>query len=1270
MRMSTRTRPLLAVLLCLAGGQLRAAPIADVEVRAAARTFLAYRYPAVPAGVAQPMAARGQARLAVEDVAPWQSAGRTVGHVVALAPSGFVLLRADDRLPPLKLYAERGEFHQLPPWFLEVLARELATELGVLVHVPAGSDLTADFEAQWDALRDATHGDASVLSGFEEMAGADYGPLLATTWYQDDPYNLYAPAAAGGPGGRAYAGCVAVTMAQILKHHEYPATVGMDYSYTDDEGACTGTHACSDATLAPYDWANMPAAISAGSSPAQKHAVAQLMYHCGVGVDMEFEADESGAYSTRVRDSLRYLFNCDTGEHLERADFSDLDWYAMLETDMAAGRPAYYSFENQFGSGHAVVCDGVRSNDQIHLNFGWGGTSDAWYDMNHVTTSGSTWTEHTAICEISPAGHRPQYEMAVSTRNPHHGVMIAVSPADTGGQGAGTAPFARTYADGTEVTLTAPGSVNGRVFLHWQIDDIGIHSNRVLVVDAVVRHGLAAVYDVTAPPANDDLENAFIINAASGTVHASSALATIESGEPDHADMGLGGPFNTVWWILTPSVPGWYRIDTRGSNFDTVMALYTGTSMGDLAEVASNDDGEVWPCSDIDAWLAVGVTYYVAVAGCYDFSFGDVTLNWNAMPLTLRYVAPGGGNLAPYESWQNAAQDIETALTGAAPGTAVFVTNATYTLSQPIVVNTPVYLRGTGATLPVVDGNGVGPCFDIRAPAVVDRFVITNGVAVKDPAEPDARGGGVRLVGTGVLLGCTVAGNTSSGQAGGVYCHHGGAVVGCTIRDNTAQWGGGVTLMHGGTVYGGLIARNSVTNDSVSAGGGVNCDNGGTLVDVVVSNNTSIHDGGGIELYGGGLVRGCTIVDNDAKIGGGLCIVWNKEDGGLVEDCYISRNEATEKGGGIRCYDGGVIRDCTFVTNRANEGGGIQAEVFARVERCTLVSNWVSYAGGGVQFQAADCTLSESVLQHNHANSFGGGFSCFYGGRVSNCLVTHNQAWKGGGLFLWKGGVLMNGTVSDNLATDTSEGGGGLWLEGDAYAANSVLYHNTGGPGPNYHNVDVQPNAYSNCCATPPLTVGTGHTSSAPQFVNRGIGNYQLLAGSDCIDTGTPADAPGTDLLGVARPLDGDNAGGAAPDMGAYEFIHEAADSDSDTLLDRWEIDGGLDPTQAGGDDGPGGDPDGDGMVNSDECTADTLPLDADSCLEVLGLTTAGGALRLDWKGGIAAAQYIDVHPDLTNGALPWTCVHTNLPDTPVTNQHLLPLPGGKTFYYRVRAAQ
>jgi len=131
------------------------------------------------------------------------------------------------------------------------------------------------------------------------------------------------------------------------------------------------------------------------------------------------------------------------------------------------------------------------------------------------------------------------------------------------------------------------------------------------------------VLNLGAKPANDDLADATAV--AGGTVTGANLAATGESGEPA---AGVSGAANTVWWSWAAAAGGSVTIDTVGSNFDTLLAVYTRTGAGDLALVAANDDFDApnTYASRVTFDAAAGTTYLVAVDGFLNET-GRIVLN-------------------------------------------------------------------------------------------------------------------------------------------------------------------------------------------------------------------------------------------------------------------------------------------------------------------------------------------------------------------------------------------------------------------------------------------------------------------------------------------------------------------------------------------------------------------------------------------------------------------------------------------------------------------
>ena len=142
---------------------------------------------------------------------------------------------------------------------------------------------------------------------------------------------------------------------------------------------------------------------------------------------------------------------------------------------------------------------------------------------------------------------------------------------------------------------------------------------------------------------NDDFGSSVTISGASGRSTGGNVGAGKESGEPDHAGNSGGA---SVWWTWTAPAAGPVTFGTGGSTFDTLLAVYTGDSLNDLTEIASNDDAQagdvVFEQSEVRFGAQQGQTYRLAVDG-YDGATGTVVLNW-------RSSSSGGDDIQPIEA--------------------------------------------------------------------------------------------------------------------------------------------------------------------------------------------------------------------------------------------------------------------------------------------------------------------------------------------------------------------------------------------------------------------------------------------------------------------------------------------------------------------------------------------------------------------------------------------------------------------------------------------
>ncbi|MDR1336092.1 MAG: C10 family peptidase, partial [Tannerella sp.] len=280
---------------------------------------------------------------------------------------GFIIVSGDDVAKPVLGYSDEGTYDESNPnlaYWMSTLEQEItdAIENGVAQD--------AETEAAWDAL--------DSNDNMVTMASDDYvEPLVKTKWNQGAPYNNSCPAVSYTP---TYTGCVATTMAQIMKYHGHPTTRTATIPAYTTRSESISIPAITGTTT--YAWNNMTNTYTLSATGTSADAVATLMYHCGVSVEMDYNTNESGAYSSDVVNALKNYFGYDAGiTYHDRNYYTYTQWINLLKTEIMASRPVYYAGVSS-NAGHAFVCDGYDADDLFHFNWGWGGSSDGYFEIS------------------------------------------------------------------------------------------------------------------------------------------------------------------------------------------------------------------------------------------------------------------------------------------------------------------------------------------------------------------------------------------------------------------------------------------------------------------------------------------------------------------------------------------------------------------------------------------------------------------------------------------------------------------------------------------------------------------------------------------------------------------------------------------------------------------------------------------------------------------------------------------------------------------------
>lgn len=416
--------------------------------------------------------------LSAHELHPFTVQGVTVYYIVNLAPDGFAIVSGDDIAWPVLMYGAEGRYDGsfLPPAVAGMLDN-FSTDL--ISDIAEGLPASPATAAMWKQL-DA----GESWNGFSKGGGnsiTSVSPLVSATWNQTNPYNQDCPATStGGSGGHVVTGCVATAMAMVMHYWGHPATGVGSHSYSHPT---YGTLSANFGNTT-YNWSSMPNSINTNSSSAAKAAIAQLGYHCGVSVEMNYTPSGSGASTSDARDVFVNHFRYKTtAQYRTRGSYTTSTWTSLLTGELDNGRPVMYRGSMQNGSGgHAFIVDGYTGSDYFHMNYGWGGYLNGYFYLNDITPGSNNFTYWQGmITGIEPLASTPP--TLASPANQSQGVCVtptltwnAVSGASSYRlQVSTTSAFTSTVYDNSAITgtsATVTGLTRGATY-YWRANANG-----------------------------------------------------------------------------------------------------------------------------------------------------------------------------------------------------------------------------------------------------------------------------------------------------------------------------------------------------------------------------------------------------------------------------------------------------------------------------------------------------------------------------------------------------------------------------------------------------------------------------------------------------------------------------------------------------------------------------------------------------------------------------------------------------------------------------
>ncbi len=235
-----------------------------------------------------------------------------------------------------------------------------------------------------EALREMLRAYKTSTRYAERKEGRAVEPLLRTVRDQYEPFNNSCPYYTYSDGtqsvGRCISGCVATCLEQVLTYWQHPKEL------TDTLHGWETEHYVIDDVLpgTQIDWDNILNDYSNGYTEEQAKAVADLMYYCGVAAQMSWTPTSSGASLYRAFEPLWSAFDYQTIAFVQRGLYSNEAWNNLLRNELENGRPICYTGHNMALSGHAFNIDGVDEQGYYHINWGYGGDYDGYYDLDYL----------------------------------------------------------------------------------------------------------------------------------------------------------------------------------------------------------------------------------------------------------------------------------------------------------------------------------------------------------------------------------------------------------------------------------------------------------------------------------------------------------------------------------------------------------------------------------------------------------------------------------------------------------------------------------------------------------------------------------------------------------------------------------------------------------------------------------------------------------------------------------------------------------------------
>ena len=323
----------------------------------------------------------------IREILPVQDENsKNVFYIINYENNGFIILSADNRISPILAYSDKDEFRTNSESYPSGLVEWLSLTKNSIKSIrEKNNQQSIEMKQEWESFstqRLVEPDDPNDCDNeFEQV-----GPLLSTTWNQRCGFNDFMPTmSCNVPCGHAYAGCVPVAIAQVMRFHEYPTNYNWS-NMPNNSGSTTTASLINDIHNA------ITVNIFGNEYPA-------VSYSCdGTGVDKDYNT--AGVFTNKFGYST-----ANQGAYNSETVKQQLRWKRPVI--LGGGRNDGWWIFNDYTDGHMWVCDGFRRTKScmfddygnligavgylyFHMNWGWGGNENGWYAFNNFNPGNNT----------------------------------------------------------------------------------------------------------------------------------------------------------------------------------------------------------------------------------------------------------------------------------------------------------------------------------------------------------------------------------------------------------------------------------------------------------------------------------------------------------------------------------------------------------------------------------------------------------------------------------------------------------------------------------------------------------------------------------------------------------------------------------------------------------------------------------------------------------------------------------------------------------------